>query len=412
MPADRSSEAPRRAGRRRLVARGLLAATAAAVVGGWFWPTGPAGSSAHGGDASAAAPGVPAFSPMAPATAAGAMSPAQRSAAIAEAAERLAQAQMRLASYQKTTEYPFNSRPASEHADQMYPNAPVVEDRAMNNGSDEADPSVRIISSQSRVFLAHSESVVFTVAARDADGNPLPLSIDAARASGLPGESGASAITVPMSFNDQGRGGDAQAGDGILSATLAPTPGPLASFEGTIRVELAFHAGGKPGQHFFDVVRANEAPATWAGGFSEALKDGSLVLSAPVTVRQAGRYVINARVDDASGKPIALASFNEQLASGAQTVTLTVFGKLIRDAAPAFPLTIRDVDGYLLHEQGHPDRALMPRLAGEVKVTARYPLSSFSNAEWQGEQRTRYLTEYKKDLDQAKQALEALKSGS
>ncbi|MCX9156352.1 hypothetical protein OPU71_09485 [Niveibacterium sp. 24ML] len=339
------------------------------------------------------------------------MSAEQRAAAIAEWSERLSQAKQRLASYRKATEYPFNSRPASEQPDQMYPNEPVVEDRAMNNGSDETDPSVRIVSSQSRVFLASDEAVIFTIAARDADGKPLPLTINAARATGLPGEAGAAGISVAMAFNDQGRAGDAQAGDGTLSATLTPSPGPLASFDGTIRVELAFKADDKPGQHFFDVVRANTAPATWAGGFTDTLTDGSLVLSAPVEVRQAGRYVIHARVDDASGKPVALASFNEQLEAGAQTVRLTVFGKLIRDAAPRFPLTIRDVDGYLLHEHGHPDRALMPRLAGPVGVTAQYSLSSFSNAEWQGEQRSRYLAEFGKDLDQAKQALDALKQG-
>jgi hypothetical protein len=47
-------------------------------------------------------------------------------------------------------------------------------------------------------------------------------------------------------------------------------------------------------------------------------------------------------------------------AHGSSEVGLTVFGKLMRDLAPALPLTLRDVDGYLLKENTDPDRALMP----------------------------------------------------
>jgi hypothetical protein len=49
-------------------------------------------------------------------------------------------------------------------------------------------------------------------------------------------------------------------------------------------------------------------------------------------------------------------------AHGSSEVRLTVFGKLMRGLAPALPLTLRDVDGYLLKENTDPDRALMPRL--------------------------------------------------
>ncbi|MDO9194737.1 MAG: hypothetical protein Q7U12_17700, partial [Undibacterium sp.] len=85
-----------------------------------------------------------------------------------------------------------------------------------------------------------------------------------------------------------------------------------------------------------------------------------------------------------------------------------VVGKLLRDQAAVFPLSLRDVDAYLLKENTDPDRALMPRLEGVTHVTRNYPLKNFSDAEWQSEERSRYLTEYSKDVDLAKAALVAL----
>jgi len=408
MPAE-----PRQPGGRghfvRAGVRLAVIAVAAASLGWLLWPVASARLSDSAAPASNSAPtGQPMFSAAAITEGGGTMSVADRAAALALWQERAAQARAALEGYRKATRYPFNSRPAAENADQLYPNRPVTEDRPLNNGSDEADPEIHILTSQSRVFVASGEDVVFTIAARDRDGNRLPLDVLSARATGLPNSATASPQSVALAFNDQGQAGDAQASDGTQSATLLPAQTALSAFDGTIRVELAFRAGERTGQHFFDVVYSPQAPAVWAGAFKDSLEAGSLVLRVPVEVRQAGRYVINARIDDASGHPFALATFNDELQSGTQEVALTVFGKLIRDAKPGFPLTVRDVDGYLLREQGHPDRALMPRLMGLVRTTADYPLSSFSDAEWQSEERTRYLTEYGKDLDDAQRQLAAL----
>ena len=82
-----------------------------------------------------------------------------------------------------------------------------------------------------------------------------------------------------------------------------------------------------------------------------------------------------------------------------------MFGKLLRDQEPAFPLTLRDVDGYLLKENTDPDRALLPRLEGKVATAKAHPAKDFSDAEWQGEERSRYLAEFGRDLSAARAAL-------
>ena len=53
-------------------------------------------------------------------------------------------------------------------------------------------------------------------------------------------------------------------------------------------------------------------------------------------------------------------------------------------------------------ESGDPDRAMLPRLAGPVHVSRRHPLKQFSEAEWQGEERSRYLNELAMDMNRAR----------
>ena len=91
--------------------------------------------------------------------------------------QRLSRAEEVLENYRRQTAYPFESRPAREHADQMYPNRPVVEDSRLKNPGQKPSDGVRIRSSQERVYVAGSETVLFTVSAVDMQGNPIPLTV-------------------------------------------------------------------------------------------------------------------------------------------------------------------------------------------------------------------------------------------
>lgn len=92
---------------------------------------------------------------------------------------------------------------------------------------------------------------------------------------------------------------------------------------------------------------------------------------------------------------------------GAREVKLTVFGKLMTDERPALPLRLRDVDGYLLRENVDPDRLLLPRLEGQVFASRTQTMKGVSDAEWQSEERSRYLLEYAKDRNAAREQLAA-----
>jgi hypothetical protein len=118
--------------------------------------------------------------------------------------------------------------------------------------------------------------------------------------------------------------------------------------------------------------------------------------------------VVTGRVDDATGKPIALLNFNGEVAAGTVEFKLSMFGKLLHDKQPAFPLVLRDVEGFLLKPDTFPDRVMMPRLVGTVHTTRSYPLASFSDAEWASEERSRYLTELGQDVVQAENKVQQL----
>jgi hypothetical protein len=310
-------------------------------------------------------------------------------------------------SYRDGSQYPAGSRPMAENADQNTPNSPVTDMHPMRLQGGGVDANVQLQTSQSRVYMASNEAVAFSLRAVDASNQVLPLVVTRAVAQGITYNGTRQTPQVSVPFVDDGSGADPVPNDGAFAGVLAPGQTGLAGFAGTIRTEVRYSVNGKNGAVIFDVIYTPELPAVWTGQVREAIENGSLNFYLKAEVRQPGRYVISGRVDDARGKPFALLTFNDVLGAGPNEVRLTMFGKLMRDQDAALPLTLRDVDGYLLKENTDPDRALMPRLEGKVYTSKNHPLKGFSDAEWQSEERTRYLTEFAKDVTLARNELKA-----
>lgn len=347
----------------------------------------------------AAAVPAPLPAPVAPFNAVGLQA---RQAQLAMWQQRLARARQTLDSYRESTRYPPESRPIGEHPDQLRPFDPIADDKPLRNPGGQPARGVHLRTTQERVFVSGAESVRLTVTAEDDAGKTLPLLVTRAVAFDLPDARQAiGRPQVAVQFADGGAEPDLKAGDGIFSARLQPSTQGFADYAGTIRVQVQLNQDGQQGVLNVDLVYAPQVPAVWAAGVREALQAGSLAFYLKANVSQPGRYVVSARVDDANGKPFALLGFNEELAAGMQEVQLVMFGKLVRDGAPVFPLVLRDVEGFLLIPDRFPDRAMMPRLAGRVHVSGSYPLAGFSDAEWSSEERGRYLAELTRDVHQA-----------
>jgi len=332
----------------------------------------------------APAAGLPFFGPVPAAAAARQEHDAQRRRLL----EQVRLTDHTYCSYLQNSQYPHESRPAGHNPDQLYPNRPLLEANPMRGEGGASDPGVVLQTAQSRVYLAAGETVMLSLRAVNASGGPLPLVVTRALAQGMSYGGQRPAPRVTLDFVEQ---------DGAWAAALTPSQGALGAFHGTIRTEVRYSAGGRAGFVLFDVLYSPTLPAAWSGQVRESRADGSLGFQLGLDVRQPGRYVVSGRVDDANGRPFALATFNDVLGAGAQQVRLSVFGKLLHDGAPALPLALRDVDGYLLRENADPDRLLLPRLEGKVAASTARSLDGISNAEWQSEERSRYLAEYARD---------------
>ena len=329
--------------------------------------------------------------------------------------ERLQNATERLATYRSWARYPPDSRPASEHRDRLQPTGPVSRTLPM---SQRGSPSqnVRLQLGQDRLILVGSESARLSVRCEDSLGTVLPCTVVSARALPLvqAPAGGMNPPSAPVHFSDDGRGGDAVAGDGTLTATLQPARLGFGSYLGPLRVELSLRAGvasaddGEAGDALFDLSYTPNPPSILTGRVREAVEEGSLCLYLGIEVRTAGRYVLAARVDDMSGKAFAYLPWNDELTVGPHEIKLTVFGKLILDGSPAMPLRLRDVDGFLLKEDGDPDREHLPMLAGYVHTTSVYPRSVFSADEWHSEERDRHEKQFSSEVDEAQGELNKL----
>lgn len=374
----------------------LAGAALAGVIAWWAWP-GPAAAPLALGEAASAShlalPAAPASAasrpPGSPFTDAALR---ERLAQRDQLLQRLERARVTLATYREQTRYPHESRPIAEHPDQVHPFAPIQESLPLRfPGSKAAVPGVRILTTQDRVFMSGEEVVKVSVSAQDDAGKTLPLLITRAVAFDLPDpRQAAGRPQLALDFSGS---------DGVYSAQFQPSRTAFADFAGTLRLQVTLSQDGRQGVVNFDVVYQPLVPAEW-GAISDRVADGSLDFLVGLNVKQPGRYVVNARVDDARGEPFALVSFNEEIGSGVQVARLRVFGKLLRDALPAMPLRLRDLQGFLLMQDRFPDRAMLPRREGVVHRSASYALKGFSDAEWSSEERNRYLAELGKDVSQ------------
>lgn len=320
---------------------------------------------------------------------------------------RLLHAQARLANYKRWAQYPPGARPASEQPDRLFPTAPVTRSLPLAKGG-VPNPHVKVRLFQDRLALVGQESARLSVRCEDEQGAVLPCSVISGKVESLvrSGDPGGPGGFTPVTFADDGKAGDEKAGDGTFTATVQPGRLGMRQKPGPLLVTCSLRIGGEDGDAMFDLFYTPEPPAVLTGKVREAVEQGSLVLYYGIEVRTAGRYVLSARVDDANGKPLALLEWNDPLEAGAHEVKLVLFGKLLRDLAPAMPLRMRDLDGFLLKEDADPDREHVPMLAGYHHTTSTYPLTAFSSEEWSSEQRDRNLQEYERDVEETRRRLE------
>lgn len=392
---------------RRVVVAGAVLAALAGVIAVVAWPSAAPPAPAvdrseqqveSDGPAPAAIPARAPLPPKLVPAAAGGDGSSERE----QARLRLERAEYTLEQYRLSTRYPPTSRPLTEHPDRIRLHDPAERTKPLDSHS-----STKVTAGQDRTFIRSDEAAKLWIRCATENGAPVPCRINDAATVSVINEDGAVATQrqAPLTFHDDGQQGDDAANDGTWTALLQPNAIGMGDVAGTLRVDVEVTDGDDRGTPFFTLVATGEAPATFTRQISESIVDGSLVLGAGMTVKLPGHYRVTGRVDDAAGKPLALVEFDDELAAGERVAPLVVFGKLIRDSHPAFPLHLRDVEAFLLVEDAFPDRRMVPPLEGPVYATRVYEESQFSDAEWTSEERQRYLTELGNEVDRAKSDL-------
>lgn len=320
------------------------------------------------------------------------------------AEERLATAQETLDHYVAWARYPPQSRPLSEHPDLQTLGTSSSRKQLFvrKDGVKRGDVIVRV--AQSTAFVVGDESIQLEVGC-EGDGRSLPCAITGAEASAIPSTEGAATgPSVPVRFADDGQNGDEKAGDAIFTALFRPASTALAGKDARVGVSVWLRYQSDDGQAFFQFEFTAAEPARFTGKVAEALERGSLALDVELEVVKPGRYVLAARVDDANGNGFAYLDHNAELAAGTTKARLTIFGKLVKDARAVAPFKVRDLSGFLLKENVSPDRESLRDVKGVFHTTKAYKDTDFSDAEWQSEEKQRHVTEFTKDVNEARAA--------
>lgn len=212
----------------------------------------------------------------------------------------------------------------------------------------------------------------------------LPARIRELHAKALPeGRAGATGDTITLSFRGDG---DAELADLDLAQELADHHGPVSL---TVRYALGDEPAVEETLRIF-VTPVGRIPARFTGSFRDEARDGGLLVEAGIEVEQPGFYRFDANLYDASGEPIAWAVYKGERNRHDGTVPLRFFGKLLRDAGRAGPYRVAQLRGYLFREGEFPDRLELRDYPG-IFETAAWPLSAFSDEEWDGEHRRRMV---------------------
>ncbi len=314
------------------------------------------------------------------------------------AERRLERAERTLETYRQSTRYPPDSQPMRRHPDMEQPHfVPAVPYPLAHH--DGRHSGARVTVRQDRRFLVADETAALSLECSSGDGAESCQVLGAyARRLVSPLFEGRSE-GVRVAFQEQE--------PGLHVATFQPSRQGFAGYAGLIRIDLTVRMGNEQGATGFQLEYTPEAPATFTGRIDEALEHGSVLLRIGLLVARQGRYVLHARLDDATGNTVALLTFNDLLGSGDQVAVMPLFGRLLLDERPAQPWHLRDLEGFRLLEDATPDRELMAMRAGRLHTTRRYTASELSPDEWQSEQKTRYLGALTADVERARREVEA-----
>jgi hypothetical protein len=297
-------------------------------------------------------------------------------------------------------DYPPNSRPVTQaRAEAFRYNRRDLQFLGVTGPDKSGPPAFYSMFTADKFNVFDGETITLTL--RAAKGSSMAagaFSITNLSAGVAKGRSPDAPKVLDLAFSDDGRNGDATAGDGTYTSTVAPSKIPaLADYKGSVRAFVEFTANGASFGHqlFFTHFPPTGIAGTFTGHFREAIEDGSLVIYAQMNVLQAGNFALDATLLTADDQAFCHARFKGKLGLGNQDVRFLFFGKAIRDGLPAgavSPFKVSELYGMMVPDPGELVRlskggdfapAAVPLFGGQY-VTGQYEPSQFSDEPWKG----------------------------
>lgn len=212
----------------------------------------------------------------------------------------------------------------------------------------------------------------------------------------------------PIAAGDDGSNGDAKAGDLLYTFLVRPTQKDW----GNLYLETEFEVEGRPHVQRADWFSTPHTVATFGTNLRDSARGGHLFIDIPINVSKPGFYKIDANLQQKDGDKqfVASATWEGQLAAGAQNVPLRFWGKVIRDREINGPYIVRNIRGRRDNSPVTPDmlrRALESgqplgekkhteplyeyiRPAGNFE-TQSYEAREFTDKEWDSPQKQRRI---------------------
>jgi hypothetical protein len=286
-----------------------------------------------------------------------------------------------LTAYRRANVYPPTSRPlTAEHADLLAPNQ-----RHETARPTDADDGTMFLFTADRYVVVGDEALTATLEVWR-DHAPIEPAVRQAFAVVLrPGQPPAPADAIPITYTPRPGGG--------VVARFAPSAIRGLERQTAIGMYIEFGAGEAGVQRAsfdFQYTPAGGIPARFTGGFSDAIVDGSLVVTAELDVARAGPYLIDCNLYDAAGQPVAWTRFKAPLAAGRQPAPLVFFGKVLVDAGARGPFRLGQLRGARFDAGRDPDLEQMPAYAGAYETRAYTP-DQFSSAEWDSPEKRKMI---------------------
>lgn len=181
-----------------------------------------------------------------------------------------------------------------------------------------------------------------------------------------------------VTYRDDGIAPDTTAGDGIHTARfMLPTAGApaLGQADSVMVVVTAALPGGDERKAAGGFQFSNPA-ARLTGRYTDAVRDGHLIVAAEVEVLAPGRVHLSGTLADALHRPFATAQAARELQPGRQWLELPFYGLAFHDHNVAGAFRLASVT---LASTGSMPNALGP-VAMDVHLTRAYNLAQFARA--------------------------------